>query len=228
MKSVPAIRGLRCETVCSAGVHGKGRYLTLHELQVQNEHLDGTVGRTYSYECLTRKYIDAVVLVLHAQMDGCSCVCLRASLRPPLILRSGLPLAVPEDEPRFWLWELPAGLIEPESDRGQEGIARRAAFEAFEETGYRIAAERFQILSGAPFLSPGVLPERIHFAVAEIQDVATRSEASGDGSAVEEGAVIEWVPLMHAIAMCDAGAIVDAKTELGLRRFSALRTTATS
>ena len=39
-----------------------------------------------------------------------------------------------------------------------------------------------------------------------------------DGSPFEEGASLEWVALDEALRRCDAGTIVDLKTELALRR----------
>ncbi|MCU0665179.1 MAG: hypothetical protein MUC50_22990, partial [Myxococcota bacterium] len=218
MKSGPAIRGVHGCAVRSAGLRGVDRYLTLHELEIQNEHWDGTLGRAYSYECLTRKYLDAVVILLHAQIHDQRCVCLRTSLRPPLLLRDTVPLAIPDETRRFWLWELPAGLIEPLHDQGEAGICRRAALEAEEECGYLVPAERFELLPGAPFLSPGVLPERIHFAVAEIPDTEQRGVAAGDGSPAEDGAMIEWVAVDEALSLAAQGTLVDAKTELGLWR----------
>jgi ADP-ribose pyrophosphatase len=209
---------MHASIVRSAGLGGVHRYLTVHELEVRNEHQNGELGPRYTYECLSRKHLDAVVLLLHSRVLGRRCVCLRASLRPPLLLRAFAQLAMPDEGERFWLWELPAGLIEPSSDKGEMGIRFRASIEAEEETGYAVAAERFEILPGAPFLSPGVLPERIHFAAAEILDTDARSEAAGDGSPVEHGSVIEWIPLDEALGHAARGSLVDAKTELGLWR----------
>ncbi len=43
----------------------------------------------------------------------------------------------------------------------------------------------------------------------------------GDGSPLEEGAVLEWRELGAAIAACEAGEIEDAKSELAFRRLAA-------
>ena len=43
----------------------------------------------------------------------------------------------------------------------------------------------------------------------------------GDGSPMEEGCVLQFVPLAEALRMCDRGDIEDAKTELVLRRLHA-------
>jgi ADP-ribose pyrophosphatase len=62
-----------------------------------------------------------------------------------------------------------------------------------------------------------VLAER-HFYFAVEVDPTDRGRPELDGSALErEGAVVA-VPLAEALSMCRDGRIVDAKTELGLRR----------
>jgi ADP-ribose pyrophosphatase len=43
----------------------------------------------------------------------------------------------------------------------------------------------------------------------------------GDGSPLEEGAVLAWRELGAAIAACERGEIEDGKTEIALRRLEA-------
>ena len=136
------------------------KFLSLHHLRIQNTYLDGEVSREYSYDAVLRKWIDAVVLLLVGRVDGRDCVCLRSCIRPPLLLREGLHLPVPEERRYDFLWELPAGLLETK-DTGADGIRSRAKAEALEETGYLVNAESFEILPGASFVSPGVIPERL-------------------------------------------------------------------
>jgi ADP-ribose pyrophosphatase len=196
-------------------------FLSLHRLELVNVYPDGAVSRTYPYDAVLRRYLDAVALLLTTGAGAATRVCLRSCIRPPLVLRSSA--VVPFEEPARppCLWELPAGLIEG-GDVGAEGIRARAAAEAFEEVGARIPQERFAILAGAPFVSPGVIPERIFFARAEVERPEDASPPAGDGSPVEERAEIVWVMLDEALAMCDRGEIEDMKTELGLRRLGAL------
>ena len=196
------------------------KFLSLHHLRIENTYLDGEVSREYSYDAVLRKWIDAVVLLLVGKVDGQDCVCLRSCIRPPLLLREGLHLPVPENHRYDFLWELPAGLLEPE-DTGLDGIRSRAKAEAIEETGYCVDTKSFEILPGASFVSPGVIPERLWFVCATIKDPASRVVPRGDGSPVEEKAEIWWVPLVEAGGMCDSGDIEDMKTELGLRRLLA-------
>lgn len=199
-------------------------FLSLHHLRIKNTYLDGEVSREYSYDAVLRKWIDAVVLLLVGRVDGQDCVCLRSCIRPPLLLREGLHLPMPENRRYDFLWELPAGLLESD-DTGLDGLRSRAKAEALEETGYLVNTESFEILPGASFVSPGVIPERLWFVRATIQDPSSRVVPQGDGSPVEEKAEIWWVPLVEADSMCNSGEIEDMKTELGLRRLLARATT---
>ncbi len=196
-------------------------YLSLHRLELENAYADGRVSRAYTYDAALRRYLDAVAIVLTTGAGADLRVCLRACIRPGLLLRAGATVPIEEAPRPPCLWELPAGLIET-GDRGEAGIRGRAAQEAFEEVGVRLAADAFTLMPGAPFVSPGVIPERLHFARATVADPADAEPPRGDGSPVEEGAEIAWIPLDEALALCDRGEIEDMKTELGLRRFAAL------
>jgi len=195
-------------------------FLSLHRLELRNVYADGAVSRPYPYDAVLRRYLDAVALLLTTGTGAARRVCLRSCIRPPLVLRSGAVTPLEDLPGPPCLWEVPAGLIEG-GDRGAEGIRARAAAEAFEEVGARIPAERFAILPGAPFVSPGVIPERIYFVRAEIERPEDAEPPAGDGSPVEERAAIAWVALDEALAMCERGEIEDMKTELGLRRLAA-------
>jgi ADP-ribose pyrophosphatase len=187
---------------------------------VINEYKDGTSSTAYQYDGVLRKWVDAVVLLLSARSNGVPLICLRSCMRPPLLLRRGLDLPVPDEREFHILLELPAGLLE-NRDRGQSGTARRASLEALEETGYDVPPADFTPLGVPIFLTPGVLPERVHFMTAPIEDIDLRQRPQGDGSIAEEGGDIVWVSLDEALLMCERGEIVDAKTEVGLRRFAA-------
>ena len=201
----------------------KAAYLSLHGLRVQNTYVDGTTSDVYRYEGVLRKWLDAVVLILTATVDGETCVCLRTCIRPPLLMRRALPLPQKEDTDYFALLELPAGLLE-DGDTGEEGLFKRASKEALEETGYRLSPDAFERIGSAPFNTPGIMPERCFFVKACIQDVQDRITPEGDGSPVEDGGEIVWIPLKKALGMCDQGEIIDMKTELGLRRIFGMQT----
>ena len=194
-------------------------YLSLHRLTLQNTYRDGSQSRLYPYDAVLRKWLDAVTIILTSHIDGAVHICLRSAIRPPLLLRQQCPIPVPESNRSGIIWELPAGLLEP-NDTGETGILRRARIEIEEETGYSVPLSRIALMKGAPFLTPGTMPERMWYAVAAVADVNQRSHPQGDGSPVEENASIMWVSLESALRLCEDGAIEDLKTELGIRRLA--------
>jgi 8-oxo-dGTP pyrophosphatase MutT (NUDIX family) len=104
-----------------------------------------------------------------------------------------------------WLWELPAGKLDP-----GETPLRTAQRELAEEAGLNALA--WDAL-GAILSSPGVFTEMIHLFLAH-------DLVSLDASNHEEHELIEvhWVPLVKALHWCDSGVIRDAKTLVGLYR----------
>ena len=200
-------------------MRGDGGFLSLHLLDVVNTYVDGDHSQPYFYECVLRKWLDAVVLLLTGKVDDRESVCLRSSARPPVLLRSELDLPMQDRRDHSVLWELPAGLLE-DGDRGDRGILRRAAIEALEETGYTLDPDDFSILPGSLFVSPGVIPERVRYVLAKVADPHRCVRPVGDGSIAEQGAGIWWIPLDEALSKCDRGEILDMKTELGIRRLA--------
>lgn len=107
-----------------------------------------------------------------------------------------------------WLWELPAGKIDP----GEEPMdtARR---ELEEEAGVRAADWRDL---GRMHSSPGVFTEVIHLWLAR------GLELPGHDHGPDELIEIHWLPLNQALDWCADGTVTDAKTLVGLYRTSAL------
>lgn len=184
-------------------------FLRLRRLRLKNRVGD-TPTDEYTYDMVERPALDATVILLHTHQNE---VCLRSSLRPPLHFRA-------DPEPAV-LWEVPAGLIEPEEfARGEAGIRNCAVREALEEAGARIEPSDLVPLGPPSWLSPGVIAERLHFFRAEVSrdEMVTPTE---DGSPVEAGGVIRWLPLTQALREAEEGRIGDVKSELGLRRLAA-------
>jgi ADP-ribose pyrophosphatase len=128
-------------------------------------------------------------------------------------------------EPEYLLVEeLVAGVLEP-GEVGLAALRRRGAEEVREEAGIEVAPEKLIPLGGPFFPLPGIVSEKIHLLAAEV--VRPPGEGpydaphEGDGSPLEEGAVLEWRELFAAIAACEGGEIEDAKTEIALRRLAA-------
>lgn len=181
---------------------------------------NGRESARFGYDFVSRRALDAVVILVWRRQQGSVGVYLRTAVRPPLLERATHPAAVDRDS-QTGLWELPAGLIEPEDFAGSSdrvvGVCRAAAREAEEELGFRISVERFCLLGGGVFPSPAMTAERQFFAHVEIHD-EERATPSLDGSPLEEHAAVALVPLDLALAECKQGNIVDGKTELALRR----------
>jgi 8-oxo-dGTP pyrophosphatase MutT (NUDIX family) len=101
-----------------------------------------------------------------------------------------------------WVWELPAGKLEP--DEAPEVTARR---ELVEEGATE--ARRWRSL-GCYVSSPGVFTEKIHLFLATELTAATGAPEAAE---VFE---VHWVALRDAVAKVHSGEYLDGKTCLGL------------
>ncbi|MDQ3031345.1 MAG: NUDIX hydrolase [Myxococcota bacterium] len=194
-------------------------FVRVRRLVVRNRYGDGTTSAEYRYDCAERDAMDAVGILL---VDRQGRVCLRSSIRPPLSLRPGysLPLASEESgDPT--LFEIPAGLVEVD-EKGEDGLCGCCARETLEEVGLVVAASAFTRLGPGVYLTPGLIAEKVHVFVAEV-DSGAAGAPTMDGSPVEERAQIEWVPLADALEACRDGRIRDVKTEVALRRLEESR-----
>ncbi len=109
-----------------------------------------------------------------------------------------------------WIWELPAGKLEP-----SEPPAETARRELIEEAG--ASADLWQEL-GCYVSSPGVFTEKVHLYLAHgLHSVKMAHEPS-------ELIEVHWVDLEEACTRAETGDIQDGKTVVGLLRArSALR-----
>jgi 8-oxo-dGTP pyrophosphatase MutT (NUDIX family) len=107
-----------------------------------------------------------------------------------------------------WIWELPAGKLEP-----NEPPLVTAGRELAEEAG--ATAEQWQAL-GSYVSSPGVFTEVVHlFLARSLHSVKTSHEAS-------ESIEVHWVDFNAACMRAAHGEIDDGKTALGLLRAQAV------
>ena len=194
---------------------GEGGFLSIRRMQLEAVR-DGVRSKTFSYDALDRRALDASVMASHHVEGGRVYVWLRAFVRPPLALRPEAAASADGTSARARrpLWELPAGLIEP-----GESAARAAARELDEELGF-VVTEADMIPLGPPMApAPAFIGEVHHFFHVRV-DPTKRGEPGGDGSPLEEGGLVEAVLLDDAIDACRRGEIVDSKTELALRRLA--------
>jgi ADP-ribose pyrophosphatase len=169
----------------------------------------GERSKPFRYDLLERRALDACVMVAHhLDSTGSVFVYLRSAVRPPIAFRPREP------HPSAVLWEVPAGLIEPD-----ESPRAAAARELAEELGFALPEERFERLGEWSVPAPGFIGEVHHYFHVRV-DPQTIREPDGDGSPLEDGALIVSVPLEAGLAACKDGTIRDAKTEIALRRLA--------
>lgn len=110
------------------------------------------------------------------------------------------------------LIEAPAGLLDEASPD------ERIKLEVEEETGYRVSHVR-KIFDA--YMSPGSVTEKLYFFVAEYDANSKVSDGGGMEQEGEDIGVLE-LTIDDALAMIEAGAIVDGKTIM-LLQHAALR-----
>jgi 8-oxo-dGTP pyrophosphatase MutT (NUDIX family) len=103
-----------------------------------------------------------------------------------------------------WLWELPAGKLEP----GEPPLAT-AQRELTEEAG--VSAQHWRSL-GTCLSSPGVFSERLYLFLAT--GIAPATTAHERSEVIE----VHWLSLAQACAWAVDGTITDCKSALGLLR----------
>lgn len=106
-----------------------------------------------------------------------------------------------------WVWELPAGRLEP-----GEPPETTAVRELLEEAGCE--AREWKSL-GSVLSSPGVFAETIHLYLA--QGLSQRESSHEQHEVIE----VHWLPLTEAVGQALDGTLRDAKTVIGLMRASA-------
>jgi ADP-ribose pyrophosphatase len=192
----------------SAEARALGGFLDVRRLDLVAQYPDGTRSAPFAYDVATRVALDAVIIAACYVENGVKHVFLRSAVRPPCALR-GIPPAHDGG-----LWELPAGLVEPE-----EEPAATAVRELAEELGFTATLEAMCPLGEWTFPAPGMIGERHLYYVVDV-DPRTRAVPTEDGSALERAASIVALPVLDALEHCRRGSIRDAKTELTLRRLA--------
>jgi ADP-ribose pyrophosphatase len=198
-------------------------FLRLKRLRARNRRADGSTSAVYPIDVIDRPTLDAVGVCLFARTPRGVEILTRRGLRPAAYFRRGKPAVLPEGE-YLLVEEIVAGVLEP-GERGLDALRRRGADEVHEEAGIAVAPESLEPLGGPFFPLPGIVSEKIHLLACEVARPPGEGDYDapheGDGSPLEEGAVLRWRELGAAIRACEAGEIEDAKTELALRRLAA-------
>jgi ADP-ribose pyrophosphatase len=195
----------RDRTPSSQASHGSEPFVDVRHLDLVARYPDGTQSEPFAYDVVTRKALDAVIIAAFERRGGERHVYMRSATRAPLALRE------PEGAD---LWEVPAGMIEP-----GESPRETAVRELEEELGFRVPASALVDLGPWTIPLPGMIAERQHFFQVDVTH-AERGTPRGDGSPLERGAQVVAVPLPSLLALCRAGQLRDAKSELALRRLA--------
>lgn len=198
-------------------------FLRLKRFRARNRHTDGGASAEYRIDVIDRPTLDAVALVLWARTPRGIEVLTRQGIRPAAYFRRLRTAALPEPE-YLLVEEIVAGVLET-GELGVDALRHRAAEEALEEAGVRVAPAAIAPLGGAFFTVPGIASEKIHLMEVEVPffgaaDRPFDAPSAGDGTPLEEGARLRWRELGAALRACEAGEIEDAKTELGFRRLA--------
>ncbi len=191
-------------------------FVNVRRLGLRATYPDGSESKTFPYDVVTRRALDAVVICAVYTENERDFVYLRSAVRPPLALRpaelgeGAVDAAVPGGS----LWELPAGLVEP-GETPEDAAVR----ETEEELGFRIEVKDVARLGRSLAPAPALIGEYHHFVICRVRK-AERHEPTLDGSPLEHGGQVIVLPVDIALARARAGEIVDEKTELGLRRLA--------
>ena len=196
-------------------------FLRIRRLLCQNRRADGSTSRHYRVDVVDRPFLDAVAVLVYRKNRDQLEVLTRQNLRPAAYFRKGKEMTVPDNEVHLQVEEIVAGLLES-TDKGEEGLRRRAAQEVREEAGIEVRPEEIQLLGSPFFAVPGVLSEKI-FLTAVDATAKLQGEPAGDGSPLEEGSGLRWRPILEVLEACRSGAAPDAKTEIAIGRFLAMR-----
>lgn len=197
-------------------------FLRVRHVVLSASFPDGSESEPFSYDMVERKALDAVVVAPHYRdAGGARWVYLRSALRPPVALRSREASPLPERPTLGGLWEVVAGLVEPD-ERSEAGLRACAARELYEELGAKVSAADVMSLGPATFPSPGIIGERHYYFHVEVVP-ASLVPPTEDGSVLERQASIVALPLDEALTLVRNGEIEDAKTEIALRRLAEVR-----
>jgi ADP-ribose pyrophosphatase len=213
LEAIEVVEDRTAESRCDEG------FLKLARLRLRNRYTDGTLSEVYDCDIVSRPGTDAVVAALYLEdADGVQVV-LRASPRPPAYLRKHKRFVHPDPREYASIVEVVAGIVEEADGPGEAGMQRRAALETEEEAGYRAPPERFRVIGGETFASPGTSDEKVYYCAGAVRE-SERTRALGDGSVMEESAELIRRELGAAIEACRTGEFPDMKTEIALLRLA--------
>ncbi|MCX7830443.1 MAG: hypothetical protein N2445_05235 [Acidobacteria bacterium] len=195
----------------------EGSFLKYKVFEVTHIYPDGSKGRSYNYELVSRRGTDSVVIVLFCIKKGEIFVGLKKNIRIPKVARKLKMKNESRPLGSFFLIEAIAGSLEC-SDKSLTKIKERARKEVLEEAGFEISTKDIISLGKPFFTSPGQSTEKIYPFAAKV-DLSEQKVFSGDGSLLEkESGKTKFYSKSKALEMIRQGKIEDAKTEIAIIR----------
>lgn len=195
---------------------GGGSFLVLERMRCRILFRDGTASDPYDLDCVHRRGVDSVAILLYDDTADGLRVGVRRALRPIPFFRAEMDLPLPDGRDHRLVWEAVAGSLEPE-DRGEEGLRRRVVQEVWEEAGFRIRTGQIEGLGAGFFPSHGQSSEMVHLRAVRVRE-GDRAKGQGGGTGPSEIGYTEFFEAGRILKMCWEGEIEDPKVEVGVRR----------
>ncbi|MFB3851062.1 MAG: hypothetical protein ACE14Q_03945 [Acidobacteriota bacterium] len=211
------MKNRRCERVKITLKKSSGFFLKHNLFSVMHLYSDGSKSKKYSYELVSRKGTDSVVVLLYFIRNGEVFVGLKEEARLAKVLRNLENKQASFPIKDCYLLEAVAGSLEP-NEKNLKQIKKRVKTETLEEAGYDVNIDNIISLGKPFFSSPGQSTEKIYPFAVKIEK-ERHNKAIGDGSLLEkESGEIKFFPLKKAFKMIEQGRIEDAKTEISIHR----------
>lgn len=211
------MKNRRCERVKITLKKSSGFFLKHNLFSVMHLYSDGSKSKKYSYELVSRKGTDSVVVLLYFIRNGEVFVGLKEEARLAKVLRNLENKQASFPIKDCYLLEAVAGSLEP-NEKKISKIKERAKKEIFEEAGFVVKEKEIFSLGKPFFTSPGQSTEKIYPFAVKVNPTS-KVNFSGDGSLLEkESGNVKFYPLKKIFNMILNGKIEDAKTEICLNR----------
>lgn len=193
-------------------------FLQVERCETTFHYPDGKISEPFPVFAAVRKGFDAVVIAayyIHEEKE--LMVYLRSAIRPALVFRDYSNTSVPELESVGNHWELPAGFVELDELKKENGYIEAAIRETREELGFECT--KMAPLGPHIYSCAGLSAERLFFFETEVVP-HTRKEPTLDGGPFEYGGQVKAIPITEALTLLNRGWLRDAKTEIGLMRLA--------
>jgi hypothetical protein len=133
----PTVTDIEVTEDFSASARCDEGFLQIRRLRCRNRRSDGSASAIYRVDVIDRPRLDAVAVLIYRRTASGIEVLTRQNLRPAAYFRKEKETTVPDPKSYLMVEEIVAGLLET-TDRGEDGVRRRASAEVREEAGVEI------------------------------------------------------------------------------------------